>query len=218
MQVWDFLVFFLGVAESNITVDGCEFFRNGSIGIEISNIAPDRMVKVTNTKIWDNAIDGLFAHQFASLELGQGNEIYNNKGKGLFISSDSVRILSESNRIQNNLGGDSFVEEFRQVPPEERASRRKGEISAAIKDAVASGKCTYLRTGPHYYVQQWYHCRTCRLVDNEGCCEVCRYTCHAGHDVDTKPCNTSIFFCDCGSSGNCKSVRAAQEQDRHSAT
>lgn len=166
------------------------------------------MVSITSSRIYDNGIDGVFVHQAARVSLG-GNRIEQNKGKGVFISSDSMREVSDTNVIRNNLGGDLIMEPY--AEPTEDKKLSASEVLPVIVQAVASGRCTYLRTGPHYYVQKWYHCRTCNLIDNEGCCEVCKDTCHAGHNVDLTDFTTSVFFCDCGASGNCKSVRAAQE-------
>lgn len=47
--------------------------------------------------------------------------------------------------------------------------------------------------------QHWYHCATCGLVGDKGCCTICALICHVGHDVSYS--RYSAFFCDCGAEG-----------------
>ena len=56
--------------------------------------------------------------------------------------------------------------------------------------------CTYTKTSNTFSEQHWYHCWTCNLAFQEGCCAVCARTCHKGHDVTYS--RYSRFFCDCG--------------------
>ena len=51
-------------------------------------------------------------------------------------------------------------------------------------------------TGKSYFSQKWYHCKTCGLIGNLGCCEACAKICHQGHEVEFH--KSSNFFCDCG--------------------
>jgi len=64
-----------------------------------------------------------------------------------------------------------------------------------------SDKCSFLQTNKNYTDQHWYYCYTCGLSNNQGCCSVCVFTCHAGHDVAYS--RKSNFFCDCGDVGQC---------------
>ncbi|KAJ4462632.1 putative von Willebrand factor type A domain protein [Paratrimastix pyriformis] len=57
--------------------------------------------------------------------------------------------------------------------------------------------CTYAETGNHGVKQRVFHCRTCGLLDNLGCCAVCVRVCHRGHDVFEEDCSSG-FYCDCG--------------------
>eukprot|EP01125_Pyxidicula_operculata_P016692 TRINITY_DN5775_c0_g1_i1.p1 TRINITY_DN5775_c0_g1~~TRINITY_DN5775_c0_g1_i1.p1 ORF type:complete len:470 (+),score=21.03 TRINITY_DN5775_c0_g1_i1:1-1410(+) len=75
-----------------------------------------------------------------------------------------------------------------------------------------SSLCTYTETGTDYIQQSWYQCITCDLVENTGCCAVCAYTCHAGHEVVLKETNSS-FYCDCGHGlkGKCSALAPRRE-------
>eukprot|EP01122_Echinamoeba_exundans_P014683 TRINITY_DN6699_c0_g1_i2.p1 TRINITY_DN6699_c0_g1~~TRINITY_DN6699_c0_g1_i2.p1 ORF type:complete len:356 (+),score=55.06 TRINITY_DN6699_c0_g1_i2:768-1835(+) len=77
-----------------------------------------------------------------------------------------------------------------------------GKLPQFILDCVARKECTFTVTKEDYALQRVWRCRDCELEDNEGCCEVCKDACHAGHDVffDT----TGRFFCDCPKRGKCK--------------
>ena len=67
----------------------------------------------------------------------------------------------------------------------------KGEASPLDKQL-----CTYTVTGTSFREQHWYHCVTCNLMKEKGCCSVCVRVCHDGHLVTYA--RRSRFFCDCG--------------------
>lgn len=48
--------------------------------------------------------------------------------------------------------------------------------------------------------QHWYHCYTCGLTGDKGCCTLCLLLCHKDHDVEYS--RYSSFFCDCGGKGS----------------
>ncbi|CAN0566725.1 unnamed protein product, partial [Ectocarpus sp. 12 AP-2014] len=58
--------------------------------------------------------------------------------------------------------------------------------------------CTFVSSHKQFVNQHWYHCYTCNLVSDKGCCRLCARVCHRGHDVSYA--RLSCFFCDCGSS------------------
>lgn len=58
--------------------------------------------------------------------------------------------------------------------------------------------CTFVSSQKEFVNQHWYHCYTCNLVNDKGCCRLCVRVCHRGHDVSYA--RLSCFFCDCGSS------------------
>lgn len=67
-----------------------------------------------------------------------------------------------------------------------------------LEQATSKG-CTRLTTGKNaYYVQPFYHCRTCDLTDanNKGVCTYCRMTVCKNHDVQLG--RVGGFFCDHG--------------------
>ena len=57
--------------------------------------------------------------------------------------------------------------------------------------------CTFVSSQKQFVKQHWYHCYTCNLVVDKGCCRLCVRMCHRGHDVCYA--RLSCFFCDCGS-------------------
>jgi hypothetical protein len=65
--------------------------------------------------------------------------------------------------------------------------------------------CTYAESGTMYIHQPWYHCKTCGLVGERGCCHACFIHCHNGHDVFMD--DPQKVYCDCGASGNCKCMK-----------
>ncbi|CAM9745306.1 unnamed protein product, partial [Discosporangium mesarthrocarpum] len=56
--------------------------------------------------------------------------------------------------------------------------------------------CTFVATHKKFVDQHWYHCYTCGLVQERGCCSLCVRVCHRGHTVTYA--RRSCFFCDCG--------------------
>ena len=73
-------------------------------------------------------------------------------------------------------------------------------------------RCTYANTGRTYIRQKWYHCRTCGLVGNLGCCEACVRSCHRGHDVSFD--GIDNCFCDCGAGeGRCRCICLDESSD-----
>ena len=70
-------------------------------------------------------------------------------------------------------------------------------------------QCTYATHGMDYISQKWYHCKTCGLVGNLGCCELCSKVCHQGHDIEYSGILSSCY-CDCGAGDGkfpCKCLR-----------
>lgn len=159
----------------------------------------DRQSTISECEIRDHKSDAIFIHQGADVVL-TANKVIDNKCKGICIDSTCPRVLSD-NIVAGNLGGDLDLQPY----DPEAAFADEVTISKAILDVINTQKCTYTLTGPHYMVQQWYYCRTCNLVDTEGVCEVCKDTCHKGHDIDYKHVRLGVFYCDCGASLNCKS-------------
>lgn len=78
-------------------------------------------------------------------------------------------------------------------------------VTASKATAVATSSqqepplvCTFVSSHKQFVNQHWYHCYTCGLVHDKGCCRLCVRLCHRGHDVSYA--RLSCFFCDCGSS------------------
>ena len=67
--------------------------------------------------------------------------------------------------------------------------------------------CTFTATQRDFMNQHWYHCHTCKMNDNVGCCTICAKVCHKDHDVTYA--KYGSFFCDCGAKedGSCKVFR-----------
>ena len=70
--------------------------------------------------------------------------------------------------------------------------------------------CTYIATGKTYIKQKCYQCRTCQISGDNGFCEICAKTCHAGHDVYYVP-GVELSFCDCPMLCNCKRLPEIDE-------
>lgn len=74
---------------------------------------------------------------------------------------------------------------------------------AAVETSAPDGQqepplvCTFVSSHRQFVNQHWYHCYTCNLVNDKGCCRLCVRVCHSGHDVSYA--RLSCFFCDCGS-------------------
>lgn len=54
--------------------------------------------------------------------------------------------------------------------------------------------CSFIKRSG-FHGQHWYHCYTCNLVNDKGCCSLCALVCHRDHDVAYS--RHSSFFCDC---------------------
>jgi hypothetical protein len=75
----------------------------------------------------------------------------------------------------------------------------KRTLQAKVAAAIKKNCCTFNETGERFATQQWYQCLTCTSPNGEGCCEVCKTVCHAGHKL--KDMGVTPFYCDCGKSG-----------------
>jgi hypothetical protein len=56
--------------------------------------------------------------------------------------------------------------------------------------------CSYRKYKREYVYQPFWRCNTCGLTGNLGCCQVCRVTCHYGHNLTFA--GDTNCFCDCG--------------------
>lgn len=89
----------------------------------------------------------------------------------------------------------------------EQSSARDAPLVPAIPPTATTGGpgasdepplvCTFVSNQKQFVNQHWYHCYTCNLVHDKGCCRLCVRLCHRGHDVSYA--RLSCFFCDCGS-------------------
>lgn len=79
------------------------------------------------------------------------------------------------------------------------ATSDEAAMEAAVPDAQQEPPlvCTFVSSHRQFVNQHWYHCYTCNLVNDKGCCRLCVRVCHSGHDVSYA--RLSCFFCDCGS-------------------
>ena len=55
--------------------------------------------------------------------------------------------------------------------------------------------CTFKLSKRDYIPQPFYRCKTCGLVNHEGCCEACVSKCHKGHEIVYY--GITNAFCDC---------------------
>ena len=57
--------------------------------------------------------------------------------------------------------------------------------------------CSYFFSGKQYIKQPWYHCITCKLEKDLGCCAACAKNCHKGHEIKYSG-EHDRCYCDCG--------------------
>lgn len=93
--------------------------------------------------------------------------------------------------------------EWASAPTGKSAGSGATSVSATKAAATTSQQepplvCTFVSSHKQFVNQHWYHCYTCGLVRDKGCCRLCVRLCHRGHDVSYA--RLSCFFCDCGSS------------------
>ena len=89
-----------------------------------------------------------------------------------------------------------------------------GELFPVMPKDIQNESCTYtqnLRRKEKFISQHYYQCYTCDLKDGKGCCTVCAYKCHLGHQVVY--CRKAEFFCDCGSGPSCLCIRPPDVKD-----
>jgi hypothetical protein len=78
-------------------------------------------------------------------------------------------------------------------------------VSSPSTPNLGPPTCSYARHGAQYIAQPWYHCRTCGLVGDRGCCQACFKRCHSGHDAFFDG-NSRASYCDCGADHKCQLV------------
>ena len=79
----------------------------------------------------------------------------------------------------------------------EKIMRDVEELKENESEPEQASLCTCATYGTDYIDQKWYHCETCGLVGDLGCCEACAQTCHKGH-VCVYDGVGSGCYCDCG--------------------
>lgn len=72
--------------------------------------------------------------------------------------------------------------------------------------------CTCSTSEQRFIRQHVFHCYTCDLAGNMGCCSSCALRCHKGHDVVYA--GVYDFACDCSESGACQFVREGEGRRR----
>eukprot|EP00026_Physarum_polycephalum_P007203 Phypoly_transcript_07260.p1 GENE.Phypoly_transcript_07260~~Phypoly_transcript_07260.p1 ORF type:complete len:522 (+),score=43.66 Phypoly_transcript_07260:49-1566(+) len=203
-------------------VDNEIFFSKYS-GIEITMGA---CPTIKRNKIHSNVGSGVYVHNTGMGFLSE-NEIYNNDSSGVSIKSNGNPVLEKNiirdgkrsgvyvypegrgkiieNKIINNAynGIETLSQDVILENNEEYGNKK---IPEDVAKTLAKGECTFGLTGKQHKVQDWYHCITCNLIGNDGCCVACANTCHKGHELQYY--KFGLFFCDCGDRlANCKALR-----------
>jgi hypothetical protein len=62
--------------------------------------------------------------------------------------------------------------------------------------AIPFKQCIFLKIGKEFANQHYWHCETCDLVENLGCCDACATSHHFGHKLINV--GARGFYCDCG--------------------
>jgi len=93
----------------------------------------------------------------------------------------------------------SFLSNKEKVLPSTSNISVKSSSTRQSAESVATpsefpGSCSFIKKSG-FHGQHWYHCYTCNLVADKGCCTLCALVCHRDHDVAYS--RHSSFFCDC---------------------
>jgi hypothetical protein len=128
-------------------------------------------------------------------------------------------VADSSTKLENVSAYTDFLRELRL--PLERASEGQLSKPESSRLDVSSPRKPYSKLLPHplptscsftkkggFNEQHWYHCHTCGLEWDKGCCTLCALICHQGHDVSYA--RYSSFFCDCGAE-ECGNQTAGRE-------
>jgi len=75
-----------------------------------------------------------------------------------------------------------------------KTNSRSLSVEERLRHSEFPKSCSYIQKSG-FHGQHWYHCHTCGLVADKGCCTLCALVCHKGHDVTYS--RHSSFFCDC---------------------
>ena len=79
-------------------------------------------------------------------------------------------------------------------------------INCKCNSKINNEICSRITNSISYISQKWYHCNTCNLIGNLGCCENCINKCHKGHDTYFDKISNNCF-CDCCDICNCKFIK-----------
>jgi len=118
-----------------------------------------------------------------------------------------VGMRSKGAKVLINFG----KEQFKYCLSDFKTYNMKEHLRKVIARSVAQGYCTFNVTKKSYAPQFLYHCLTCGLVGNLGCCEVCAKICHKDHKITQRGYSTG-FFCDCGSGDGIDDCKARTAQ------
>ena len=87
-------------------------------------------------------------------------------------------IVTSNKRVDDGIGAKNIEKKkMRHSPKVENIFRSNSGGSQVEK------YCTHSDTGQQCVKQDWFHCLTCGIIDQNGVCAVCAKKCHAGHDV-----------------------------------
>ncbi|KAL6046730.1 von Willebrand factor A domain containing 5B1, variant 2 [Balamuthia mandrillaris] len=96
---------------------------------------------------------------------------------------------------------------------------RERKVDSSVQATLDNGGCSFPVTAQNYHNQFYYHCDTCFPNTNDGCCVVCKETCHKGHKLSKLP-KFGGFYCDCGNRGSrkCRSLHSSSQRSSSSSS
>lgn len=197
----------------------CAYGRLDEIGSII--FAAVSSAVATNSAAVDEA-DAMCRHQVANLEnlatLGYFiSEMSRNYSRGqkrgtIKFSFEWYHLLQEDDRLPSLSDMVFPTDQALVSPPTEQQLASIDNCDALSQRELRQNlprTCSYV-TKPGFHEQHWYHCHTCGLTWDKGCCSLCAVLCHSNCDVSYA--RYSSFFCDCGEHG-AEGSAAANDQE-----
>eukprot|EP00761_Pharyngomonas_kirbyi_P003756 gb/GECH01003760.1/.p1 GENE.gb/GECH01003760.1/~~gb/GECH01003760.1/.p1 ORF type:complete len:3504 (+),score=578.80 gb/GECH01003760.1/:1-10512(+) len=161
-----------------------------SVPLESITLSTERPLDLLNLDLNEELLDFLSALLEADIKFDPDNPrieilvIMYMRSKAL----QSLPLLLKSSTAIDYLFDSGLVKYLLQFALEPTKSHVGQEIKL--------NRCTFTFTSKNYAQQHWYHCNTCKIVQEEGICEVCADTCHRGHSLSYA--GYTNFYCDCG--------------------
>ena len=107
-------------------------------------------------------------------------------------------IVTSNKRVDDGIGAKNIEKKRSLQKHETQSQSRKNIFRSNSGGSQVEKYCTHSDTGQQCVKQDWFHCLTCGIIDQNVVCAVCAKKCHAGHDVVFA--NRGRADCECGAS------------------